>query len=271
MEELRRAQLKSQKRRRYISIAVVVAVMFVAFLFLTGQFSGSKKKKVATSTSPTTAAGATATTAGGPTTTSNNAVPVLAAPANVGCPKPDGSSPHYTKFTAAPPNCIDATKTYTATIQTDVGNIVVKLDQKKAPKTANNFVFLADYHFFDGIVFHRVLPGFVDQGGDPQGTGSGGPGYSFADELPQPADYKAGSLAMANSGANTNGSQFFILVSDAAGQQLVQAVGGKANYSLFGQVTSGMDVVTKINNDGAADPSPPKVLHRMVKVTIAVT
>ena len=163
------------------------------------------------------------------------------------------------------------TKTYTATIQTDVGNIVVKLDQKKAPKTANNFVFLADYHFFDGIVFHRVLPGFVDQGGDPQGTGSGGPGYSFADELPQPADYKAGSLAMANSGANTNGSQFFILVSDAAGQQLVQAVGGKANYSLFGQVTSGMDVVTKINNDGAADPSPPKVLHRMVKVTIAVT
>ncbi len=265
MEELRRAQLKSQQRRRYIMIGGAVVLLFLAFLVLSGRLFGSSKKKVSTSTTATTAKGG----ASGPTTTSNVAVPVLTAPANAPCPKLDGSSPHYTKFSAAPPMCIDVTKTYTWTIQTDVGTIVARLDPTKAPKTVNSTVYLTGYHFFDGIVFHRVLPGFVNQGGDPTGTGTGGPGYQIPDELPKPGDYKAGSLAMANSGPNTNGSQFFILVSDSAGQQLVQAVGGKASYSLFGQVTSGMDVVTKINNDGAADPNPPKVLHRMVKVTVA--
>jgi cyclophilin family peptidyl-prolyl cis-trans isomerase len=269
VEELRRAQQPAQKRRQYYTIGGAVVVLFLAFLIFTGTFSSGSKKKV--STSSTTLPGSSSTTPGAPTTTVSHAVAVITAPAGTGCPKPDGTSPHYTKFAAPPPMCIDVNKAYTATIQTDVGNIVVKLDPKTAPKTVNSFVYLAGYHFFDGIVFHRVLPGFVDQGGDPTGTGSGGPGYSFADELPKPGDYKAGSLAMANSGPNTNGSQFFILVSDSAGQQLVQAAGNKAAYSLFGQVTSGMDVVMKINNDGAADPSPPKVIHKLVKVSVAVS
>jgi cyclophilin family peptidyl-prolyl cis-trans isomerase len=185
------------------------------------------------------------------------------------CPSFDGSSPHLTRFSGPPRPCLDPKKTYTVTFQTDIGSFSAVLDQKRAPATANNFAFLAGYHFFDGTVFHRVVPDFVDQGGDPTGSGSGGPGYTFADELPSPGDYKGGSLAMANSGPNTNGSQFFILVSDAAARQLVQAVGGKASYSLFGQVTSGMDVVQHINADGAQDPSPPKVLHRNIKVTVS--
>jgi len=250
-EELRRAQQRRQQRRRYAIIGVVIVGFLVAFYFLTR--SSSSKKKV--STSPTTS------TSVHTSTSVQKAVAVIPAPANVGCPKPDGSSPHYTRFSSAPPMCIDPAKKYTATIQTDVGTITASLDPVAAPKTANNFAFLAGYHYFDGIVFHRVVPEFVIQGGDPTGTGSGGPGYTFADELPKAGAYKIGSLAMANSGPNTNGSQFFIIT----GQQGTSL---PPSYSLFGQVTGGGDVMTKINADGAADPSPPKVLHRMVKVTV---
>src|SRR5207248_1229238 len=111
-------------------------------------------------------------------------------------------------------------------------------DATKAPFTVNNFVVLARYHFFDGVPFHRVIPDFVLQGGDAEkGDGTGGPGYTFKDELPKAGDYKAGSLAMANSGPNTNGSQFFVVTSAKGAKTLVDAVGGKANYTLFGQVT----------------------------------
>ena len=262
-EELRLAQQKAKRNRQFVVVAVVVVLLGVVFYFVT---KGNGSKSVATSS------GSTTTTAPGSSTTAAAAtpvsVPLISAPAGTGCPAVDGSSPHFTKFSAAPPNCIDATKTYTATMQTDAGNIVIKLDPVAAPKTVNNFVFLAGYHFFEGTAFHRVVQNFVDQGGDPTGTGSGGPGYSFADELPKAGAYKAGSLAMANSGANTNGSQFFIVASDAGGAQL------QPNYSLFGQVTSGMDVVTKINNDGSAasdSAGAPKVVHKIVKVTIAVS
>ena len=178
------------------------------------------------------------------------------------CPKADGSSPRQASFPAPPSNCIDTKKAYLATFDTDVGTYQVRLDPRQAPKTVNNFVFLARYHFFDGLTFHRVIPGFVVQGGDPQGTGTGGPGYTFADEPPPSAGaYREGSLAMANSGPNTNGSQFFVVTSDAGGRQL-----GSPNYSLFGQVSSGMDVVKRIEADGSPDGTP-KVLHRMVRVT----
>ena len=276
MEELRLAQQAKQKRRQYFIIGGAVVVLFVAFLILTGRLfgSGSKKKSVS-ATSTTTVAPTTTTGAATPTTAAaSQAVAVLPAPANVGCPKADGSSPHYTKFSSPPPMCIDPTKTYKATITTDIGPITIALDAKAAPKTVNNFVFLTGYHFYDGTVFHRVIQGFIDQGGDPEGTGTGGPGYAFADELPKPTDYKAGSVAMANSGPDTNGSQFFILVSDQAAQDLVSAVGGKASYSLYGTVTSGMDIVTKINNDGAAatdSNGTPKVVHKIVTATVAVS
>jgi cyclophilin family peptidyl-prolyl cis-trans isomerase len=253
------AARRRASRRRQAITAVVVGGIVIGLLALLSA-GGSKKKTKLTSTA-TTVAGASTTSLTPTTATSATTVPGAAITGNTPCPKADGSSPRTTSFAKPPPMCIDTAKTYTATIQTDVGTIVVALDAKKAPKTVNNFVVLARYRFFDGIVFHRVVPGFVIQGGDPKGTGQGGPGYQFADELPKAGEYKIGSLAMANSGPNTNGSQFFIIT----GQQGVQL---PPQYSLFGQVTQGMDVADKIDADGAPDPNPPKVLHRMVKVTI---
>ena len=118
-----------------------------------------------------------------------------------------------------------------------------------APRTVNSFVFLARYHFFDGITFHRIIPGFVVQGGDPTGTGTGGPGYRFADELPQPGRYEIGSLAMANAGPDTNGSQFFI-ISGAQGTALPPL------YSLFGQAVAGLDVLAAIEATGSPSGKP---------------
>jgi cyclophilin family peptidyl-prolyl cis-trans isomerase len=143
---------------------------------------------------------------------------------------------------------------------TDAGVITLALDPAAAPVTVNNFVVLARYHYFDGIAFHRVIPGFVDQGGDPTGTGTGGPGYKFKDELPAAGAYKVGSIAMANSGPNTNGSQFFLIAGP-------QGVGLPPNYSLFGMATGGIDIITKINQDGDASGTP-KVVHKITSVTI---
>ncbi|MGI8776680.1 MAG: peptidylprolyl isomerase [Acidimicrobiales bacterium] len=186
-----------------------------------------------------------------------------AAAKKVSCPAADGSSPRQTKFSAAPPICIDPTHTYSAEINTNKGIIDLALDQKRAPNTVNSFVFLARNHFFDGLTFHRVVPGFVLQGGDPEGTGSGGPGYKFRDELPPAGQYKVGSLAMANAGPDTNGSQFFIISGD-------QGAKLDPKYSLFGQVTNGLDVVAKIDALGNADdPSgKPKEPITMSSVTI---
>jgi peptidyl-prolyl cis-trans isomerase B (cyclophilin B) len=126
-----------------------------------------------------------------------------------------------------------------ATIQTNHGRIQVELFPEDAPKTVENFVKLAKDGFYDGVIFHRVIPDFMVQGGDPGGTGSGGPGYSFEDEF---NDHKVerGALAMANAGPNTNGSQFFIVTTDAA-----PWLDGK--HTVFGRVTDGMDVVDKIS------------------------
>ena len=160
--------------------------------------------------------------------------------------------------------CIDVAKTYIAAVTTDIGSFEITLDAKQAPTTVNNFVFLARHRYYDGIVFHRVIAGFMAQTGDPQGTGRGGPGYKFADELPAAGAYQLGSVAMANAGPNTNGSQFFV-ITGAEGTRL------PAKYALFGRVTSGMDVVRAIEADGgdpAANGVPPKVTHRMVTVRI---
>lgn len=180
------------------------------------------------------------------------------------CPNINDGIPRKTTFDSAPAMSIDTTKTYTATLVTDAGSIVISLDPKAAPKTVNNFVFLAHNHFYDGLKFHRVLKGFMMQGGDPSGDGTGGPGYEFADELPATSSvYTEGSLAMANSGPDTNGSQFFIVFSAAAGASL------PPNYSYFGHVTTGLDVVHKIEADGATrDPTPPNVIHKIVCVNI---
>ncbi len=140
---------------------------------------------------------------------------------------------------ATPPaHEIDDNATYEVTIATDKGDIVMALDPQLAPTTVNNFVALARQGFYDNVTFHRVVPSFVIQGGDPEGSGRGGPGYKFADE-PVKGEYTYGAVAMANAGPDTNGSQFFICIDDCTGKL------DKA-YNLFGYVTSGLDVTGQI-------------------------
>jgi cyclophilin family peptidyl-prolyl cis-trans isomerase len=148
------------------------------------------------------------------------------------------------QFTDCPPMVIDPAKQYFATLQTDQGDILIELFADKAPLAVNNFVFLARNGWYDGVTFHRVLPGFVAQTGDPSGTGYGGPGYAFKNETSDLSFDQAGMVAMANAGPDSNGSQFFITLAPAS--QL------NNGYTLFGRVISGMDVVKKLT---PRDPS----------------
>lgn len=141
------------------------------------------------------------------------------------------------QYDAPPDLSIDLSKNYSATLHTNHGEIDISLHAETSPQTVNNFVFLAREGFYDGVIFHRVIPGFMIQGGDPTGTGRGGPGYRFRDELEGPGEYSRGTVAMANAGPNTNGSQFFIMHSD---------YGLPHAYSIFGQVTDGLDAVDAI-------------------------
>ena len=150
----------------------------------------------------------------------------------------------------APSFEIDPAAKFEVTFATDRGDIVALLDATLAPTTVNNFVVQARKGFYDGLTFHRVVPGFVIQGGDPEGSGRGGPGYKFADE-PVRAPYVLGALAMANSGPDTNGSQFFICIDDC--QEKLQPL-----YNLFGNVTSGLEIAQSI-----------KVGDKMTTVTVS--
>ncbi|GAA1244549.1 peptidylprolyl isomerase [Janibacter melonis] len=178
----------------------------------------------------------------------------------VECPPAEGVETPVQTFEQAPPMCIDEAKTYTAVVTTDVGDVTFALDAKKAPKTVNNFVVLSRYGYYDGVPFHRVIPGFMIQGGDPTGQGNGGPGYEFEDELPAAGEYEIGSLAMANAGPDTNGSQFFVVTGDSG-------VALPPDYSLFGKVTSGMETVREIEEDGSPDGSPGEQ-HTIDSITI---
>jgi cyclophilin family peptidyl-prolyl cis-trans isomerase len=189
-----------------------------------------------------------------------------------GCPASPKTAVHRKlHWSTAPALTIDTSKTYTATVKTTVGSFVITLDAKAAPHTVNNFVFLAQKGFYNCNIFHRVVPGFMDQTGDPTGTGSGSPGYQFANEN-VPTSYAAGDVAMANSGGtDTNGSQFFILV--PGGTKTLDSDLSKGDkYSLFGTVTSGMSVVKKINAEGNPSATtngvPPVVTQRILTVTI---
>ena len=164
-------------------------------------------------------------------------------------PSPDGSSEQTRRFDQAPPMVIDPAKRYSAELASSKGTLIIALDPGAAPKTVNNFVFLSRWHYFDGIIFHRIIPGFMVQGGDPEGSGRGGPGYRFEDELPSPGRYEIGSVAMANAGPNTNGSQFFI-VSGPDGVAL------PPDYSLFGKVVKGLDVLKSIEAVGSRTGRP---------------
>jgi len=171
-------------------------------------------------------------------------------------------TPRKTNFDAPPPMVIDPAKRYTATMDTSMGELTIALDPTAAPKTVNNFVFLAQHRYYDGVIFHRIIPGFMCQGGDPEGSGRGGPGYRFEDELPKPGRYEVGSVAMANAGPNTNGSQFFI-ISGPSG------VGLPPSYSLFGKVVKGLDVVDAMEKvpTGSGDRPRDDVVINSVTIT----
>ena len=169
------------------------------------------------------------------------------------------------KWSKPPAMSIDTDKQYTATLKTNYGDVVIELLSKEAPVTVNNFVFLARQGFYNGVKFHRVIKTFMIQTGDPTGTGRGGPGYQFADELPPKRSYGPGIVAMANAGSNTNGSQFFICTGSQS-----KNLNYQPNYTIFGQVTAGMDVVSKIAAVPVtgSEPSSPTVDVHIDSVTI---
>jgi cyclophilin family peptidyl-prolyl cis-trans isomerase len=221
-------------RRPRPSLTAALALLVVGIL-VTAACGGSDDGADGTGAAAATTAAATTSTAPADGTCTERAPD----------PPPDPQS-----YPAPPPQTIDTSRAYTATLTTSCGDILIALDAAGAPMTVNNFVFLARQGFYDGLTFHRVVAGFVIQGGDPTGTGSGDAGYAFDDELPGDG-YPSGAVAMANSGPNTNGSQFFIVTGD--GSLLPN------DYSRFGQVTSGLDVAQRIEGfaDPDADPGDP--------------
>jgi cyclophilin family peptidyl-prolyl cis-trans isomerase len=166
-------------------------------------------------------------------------------------------------FPKAPDLAIDLGTDYRATLHTNQGDITLRFFPAEAPQAVNSFLFLAGEGFYDGVIFHRVIPGFVIQGGDPTGTGRGGPGYSFRDELEADRRYRRGTLAMANAGPNTNGSQFFICLGDLA--KLPHS------YTIFGEVVAGMeavDAIAALPTDAQDRPRQEAVISK-VSVTTA--
>jgi len=162
-------------------------------------------------------------------------------------------------YPGPPDITIDLAKSYRATLETNHGDITIDLDATRSPQTVNNFVFLARDGFYDGVIFHRVIKGFMIQGGDPTGTGTGGPGYKFRDETEGPGTYGRGTVAMANAGPNTNGSQFFICHADA---------GLPHSYTIFGKVSAGMETVDSIATTETDRGDRPRTDVVISKVTV---
>jgi cyclophilin family peptidyl-prolyl cis-trans isomerase len=247
LAELERQQRRSTSRKKVIRIGLIVVVALAAAFGLSRLIGQDDDTVDAADTSVPTSDGAT-TTAAPPSTLFAGATVTGETP----CPAADGSSERANSFENPPPMCIDPAKTYTAVVDTSEGSFTVALDAAKAPQTVNNFVVLSRYHFYDGLPFHRIEPGFVVQGGDPTGTGFGDPGYSIPDELPPSLEYyTAGTMAMANAGPNTGGSQFFINLTDTG-------LPGP-NYSLFGNVTEGFDTTVKALEATKAEGRTPTI------------
>jgi cyclophilin family peptidyl-prolyl cis-trans isomerase len=249
-EARRQVELKSRRRRTMTIVGAVLAVVVLigAVVLLAG--GDDDETAESTSTTETTSADAT----GG--------VELPAPPEGITlteateCPPAQGAAERVQVFAGPPPECIDPAATYTATFRTSEGEFTAELDTQAAPQTVNNFVVLSRYGYYDGVPFHRIVPGFVIQAGDGDGDpwGNNDLGYQIDDELPADstayADY---SLAMANAGPNTNGSQFFVVL-PGGGAQL------QPLYSSFGQVTQGQEVVDAIGALGAPDQTPTEVV-----------
>ncbi len=250
-----------QRRNRTIGIigAVVgVLVIIVGIVVLTG---GDDDETVTTGDST-----ATTTTAADGEGSLPEPPPGITLTETTPCPPAAGAEERVEKFAGPPPDCLDPAMDYTATFTTTEGDFTATLDAEAAPSTVNNFVVLSRYRYYDGVPFHRVVPGFVIQAGDGDGApwGNNDLGYSIADELPADASaYTDYSLAMANSGPDTNGSQFFVVL-PGGGTQL------QPLYSFFGQVTEGQDVVDTIGGLGGASEAPSKTVL-IESVTIAET
>jgi len=248
-EAARAALARQQQRRKLVRRGITVAIVAAAVVGSVYLITRPKSSPPAGPLTPQEAANALAVKAG--------------------CPAATATRVNTLTFTKAPPVTIDTSKTYTAAVKTTLGTFVITLDARASPVAVNNFVFLAQKNFYRCVIFHRVIPGFVDQTGDPTGTGTGDPGYQFTEAAPAVAtpQYPLGSVAMANSdnpassNPKTNGSQWFV-VAGAQGETL------PPDYVLFGHVTSGMAVVTKINKDGSTSGVPPKVTQRILSVTI---
>jgi peptidyl-prolyl cis-trans isomerase B (cyclophilin B) len=270
LEELAR-QARTVKRKRKGMYLLLIPVGALALYGLVRLVSSDANIPAVSSTTTVDAFGSTTTLDPNiPTTTLTPLPSTIAGAILTGetvCPAADGSSPRTISFTAPPPTCIDPAKTYTAEVTTNKGAYTIELNAGAAPVAVNNFVVLARYHYFDNTVCHRAIPEFAVQCGDPTGTGTGGPGYTFADELPAAGSYKVGSIAMANSGPATNGSQFFV-VTGANGVAL------SPDFTLFGQVTDGLDTTVKAlnalgNPDQAANGVPP--LEQIIVQSVTIT
>jgi peptidyl-prolyl cis-trans isomerase B (cyclophilin B) len=255
---------KKKRTRSFVIIGGVVVILVAATLALGGLGGDDDGDQVATDGSTTTTA-LTSTTAS-PFPEVPLPEPGATIEGETPCPPADGSAERTTSFAQAPPDCLTEGATYQATITTDRGDIVVDLDAEAAPVTVNNFVVLSRYHFYDGVAFHRIIPQFMIQTGDPVGPtpGSGGPGYQFADELTGSETYEVGTLAMANAGPDTNGSQFFIMATGSGGLD--------PDYTVFGSVASGQEVVDEINalGDAATNGTPTEIVE-IESVTITET
>lgn len=247
MAELQAAQRRRRRNTRTIPIIAAVVIVVVVLIFVTGLSGGKKPTKVKTSASstPSTTAATSATTASTP--------PPTAAPVTGGsltgatpCPKFNGPNPHIIHFAQAPPLCITPNKTYTETITTNVGAVTVQFDTTKTPNTANNFIVLSLYHYYDGTALFRTDTSIgIIQGGSPhtQSASDPGPGYTIKDEG-SGFTYKPGDLVMARTSApNSAGAQFFFCVTSACSN-----LNSQGNYVVFAHVTSGLPVLQSILN-----------------------
>jgi cyclophilin family peptidyl-prolyl cis-trans isomerase len=250
---------------------VVLAAIIVGIVLLVNGSGNKTAKTTTTTTSTTTTTASTVTTFPPPTTQ-----PLSTTAAATVCPPATGSTKRIVWFTSAPPPCIPTTAVFDATFKTSLGDIVVQMPAAASFAAVNNFVYLARYQYYNGTFFHRVIPGFVVQGGDPTGTGSGGPhgypGYSFTGNTPpasckttpsQAACYQPGDIALANStGPSSDGSQFFFVL--PGGQTTLNT---EPNYTIFGHVVSGMNVVEKIGADGSSSGTPAVTVY-LLSVTV---
>ena len=255
--QLRLEQMARQSKRRKVQRNVIRIGIVLAIVVSVGGIIAVSGNDTEPDTAPETTAATTGDTAFTPPAGRTITGPTP-------CPASDGSEERVAQFEEAPPTCIEEGVKYSAIVETNKGSFTIELDPEKAPLATNNFVVLARYKYFDGTSCHRAIPNFVVQCGDPTATGSGGPGYQFADELPEQGQYQVGSIAMANSGPNTNGSQFFVITgSDGAALP--------PNYSLFGQVTDGLDTTVPAL-DAAGNPAdngvPPLEQLLITSVTI---